>query len=231
MDKKKICRFILIVFILMGFTIGINGCGKNLDHIEEMQMNVEISGNSDNEKLFEDDAVQIEAIEADVREEEATGISDDIFYFSDDQYFPLFEGEWVAVEYVGATNDSQPTESYTEEYWANWEETINEIIKEYLGSEYRIEIDNMKYFRPITELGYIMENDDDLFFCTRFAHLDFPMTPPYIGACVYLLDTDENYHLIIDNNGTLLIQIKHTFFRLERKSETDFVQETENGES
>lgn len=231
MDKKKICRFILIVIILMGFTIGLNGCGENLDYTEKTQMNVEISGNLDNGKLSEDNVEQIEVIEFDVSEEEETGISDDIFYFSDEQYFPLFEGEWVAVEYVGTANDSQPTESYTVEYWANREETINEIIKEYLGSEYCIEIDNIKYFRPITELGYIMENDDDLFFCTRFAHLDFPMTPPYIGACVYLLDTDENYHLIIDDNGTLLIQIMNTFFRLERKSETDFVSETGNGES
>lgn len=215
----------------MGFIVAINGCGKNLRSIEEMQTEVEISDNSDNEKLSEDDVEQVEVIETDVREKEEIGISNDIFYFSDDQYFPVFEGEWIAVEYVGSANDSQPMESYTEEYWENREELINEMIEEYLGSEYQITIDNMKYFRPITELGYIMEDDEVLLFCTRFAHLDFPMTPPYIGATVYLLDKDESYHVILDDKGTLLIEIKYIFFRLERKSETNFVLETENGES
>lgn len=192
MNKTSIIFFIIVAMI---FPLGIGGCGENSDYDDEMQLDIVISDNLANEQIF----------------------GEDLFYLSGEQYFPYFEGNWVAVEYVGDANDSQPVESYTEEYWADQEERKNEIIEEYLGSEYCIETDNMKYFCPITELGYIMENDDDLFFCTRFAHLDFSMTPPYIGACVYLLDTNDSYYLILDDNGTLIIEIMNSYFRLEKK--------------
>lgn len=170
-------------------------------------------------KLSENIIIQSEATDIDSMEEIETEVSEDIFCLSGAEYFPKFEGEWIVAEYIGDANDSQPKENYTEEYYTRQEEITGKMIDEYLGNEYRIEIDNIKYFCPMTELGYILEDENDLFICTRFAHLNFPMTPPYVGVSVYFWDKDEDYNFIMDDNGILLIQIKYSFFKLERKSD------------
>lgn len=156
-------------------------------------------------------------------EENSEGLPEDMLAITmnreeDKAYFDMLEGEWVAVAYVGVGTEYHFEEAAEEGYQESREAYINEMIKEYAGSEYRIEADNLEYFRPIPDLGYTMEDDDELFLFTRFAHLEFEMTPPYIGVHISLKDKDESYNVIIDADGTVLIGIGVCFFRLERKS-------------
>ena len=54
MDKKKISRVILTVFMLVGFTIGISGCGEKPDSTEEMQVDAEDILEAAGDRVIED---------------------------------------------------------------------------------------------------------------------------------------------------------------------------------
>lgn len=133
-------------------------------------------------------------------------------------YFYLLEGEWVAAEYAGTIRDLHFEEAGEEAYQEELQEYTDEVIEKYLGSEYRVEMDNLLYFGPYTELSFILEDDDTLFNVTRFIAGEFiTITPPYIGLSAHLADKEEWYRFIIDADGTILIEIEYRFFRLEKK--------------
>ena len=133
-------------------------------------------------------------------------------------YFYLLEGEWVAAEYAGTIRDLHFEEAGEEAYQEKLQEYTDEVIEKYLGSEYRVEVDNLLYFGPYTDLSFILEDDDMLFNVTRFIAGEFiTITPPYIGLSAHLADKEEWYRFIIDADGTILIEIEYRFFRLEKK--------------
>lgn len=142
-------------------------------------------------------------------------ISDNIFHFKSEQYFPLLEGKWTVAEYVGVAQDSHCDEAWEESYQKELEARTKEIIEENLGREFHIEKDNVTYFGPIVDLTFVMEDEEQLFANTRFSHLEFPMTPPYIGLSVGFVGDLEYYDFIVDADGTILVEIESRFFRLE----------------
>ena len=143
---------------------------------------------------------------------------DKIFYWGTEEYFNLLEGEWVAMEYAGTIYESGFDEAYEEWYQEEMQEYTNEIIEKYLGSEYRIEINNLVYFTPYDDFDLILEDYEELFFVTRFIPGEFvTITPPFIGLSARLADKNESYGFIIDADGTVLIEIEYCFFRLERR--------------
>lgn len=156
-------------------------------------------------------------------------ISETVFWWGAEEYFHLLEGEWIAVEYAGLIRDSHFDEATEEGYQEKMQEYTDEVIEKYLGSEYCIEIDNLEYFGPCTDLCFIMEDDDELFNITRFIPGEFiTITPPYIGLSVQLTDKDESYQFIIDADGTVLIEIEYHFFRLEKKSDREDTEEADS---
>lgn len=169
-------------------------------------------------KLPETDGEAEEPSTAGLQEPETDGEAEKIFYWGAEEYFHLLEGEWVAMEYAGSISDYHFDEAREEWYQEKEQEHTNEIIEKYLGSEYRIEINNLVYFAPYTDLDLIMEDNEELFSVTRFIPGEFvTITPPYIGLSVQLVDNNERYWFIIDADGTVLIEIKYRFFRLERQ--------------
>lgn len=75
-------------------------------------------------------------------------------------YFDNLEGEWVIAEYVGAITDSHSEEMTEETYIEKQDEFTDDLIEEYLGSEFCVEKENVESWEPISELGYMMEDDD-----------------------------------------------------------------------
>lgn len=146
---------------------------------------------------------------------------DGIFYGSSQEYFDLLEGEWRAVEYAGAITDSHCDEMATEEYWKKSQEYTDEVIEENLDREFNISRENLEYFGPYSDWGCSIEDNEILFFVTRFnpgVGENISLTPPYIGLDAQLADTGEDYGFIIDAEGTVLIEIDYRFFRMERSN-------------
>lgn len=149
---------------------------------------------------------------------ETDGEAEKIFYWGAEEYFHLLEGKWVMMEYAGSISEYGFDEASEEWYQEKVKEHTNEIIEKYLESEYRIEINNLVYLAPYTDLDLIMEDNEELFSVTRFIPGEFvTLTPPYIGLSAQLVDNNERYWFIIDADGTVLIEIKYRFFRLERQ--------------
>lgn len=208
MDKRKIYNTILSCFLLV-FIINISGCIESRNSSQANEINMD-TGNLDREILTTE-----ENIENSTEKE----FSDDIFYWGAEEYFYLLEGEWVATEYVGLIRDSHFDEASREGCQEGVQKHTNEIIEKYLGSEYYIEISNLEYFGPYVDLTFIMEDDQELLNITRFVPGEFiALTPPYVGLSTQLADKSERYQFIIDADGTVLIEIEHRFFRLEKKS-------------
>lgn len=197
---------LLVGFLLLVLVSNVSGCGRVED-----------------EPPADTGDVSSESSQSDNETEET------IFHWGTEEYFYLLEGEWTAVEYVGTAREYHFDEATAEGYQEQMQENTDIIIEEYLGSEYCIEIDNLKYFGPYTDLDIIMEDADDLFLFTRFVPGEFiTLTPPYIGLTLEFADEDGvYYHFIIDADGTVLIDLKNRFFRLERKSDEEAAGEAD----
>lgn len=206
---KKIKNTMILICLLLVFMIPVSGCTKSKDLSQVNEMGTD-TGNFDREILKTEENMEN-------RTEEA--FSDDIFYWGAEEYFYLLEGEWVATEYVGLIRDSHFDEASEEAYQEEVQDHTNEVIETYLGSEYDIEISNLKYLGPYVDLTFIMEDDQELLNITRFIPGDeLALTPAYIGLSAQLADKPERYQFIIDAEGIVLIEIDHRFFKLEKKS-------------
>lgn len=214
MDKRKLCDYVIIGFLLLIFTGGVSGCGESK---KEPQADKGSMNSESGEGRMETESSAFFETETDAEKKTEEEFSDEIFYWGAEEYFNSLEGEWVAMEYAGSISDYHFDEAREEWYQEKEQEYTNEIIEKYLGSEYRIEINNLVYFAPYTDLDLIMEDNEELFSVTRFIPGEFvTITPPYIGLSAQLVDNNERYRFIIDADGTVLIEIEYCFFRLER---------------
>lgn len=146
-------------------------------------------------------------------------ITDAVFYWESEKYFYLIEGEWIAEEYAGSIRDNHFDEAREEWYQEEMQEYTDGVIEKYLGSEWCIEINNLEYLGPYVDLKFIMEDNSELFNIARLIpEENITINPPYIGLSAQLKDKDERYRFIIDTDGTVLIELENSFFRLEKKS-------------
>lgn len=211
MNDRKIYDFLLCLLFLI-FLCNLSGCREGK---EESQANM---SDKSNKRIMETEISVISEIETDIKKLPQKEVSGDIFYWGAEEYFHLFEGEWIATEYVGSISDYHFDETRDEKYQEKMQEYVSVVTEKYLESEYCVDINNLVYFGPYVDLDFVMENNDDLFFVTRFIPGEFiTITPPYIGVSVYLADKDKTYQFIIDSKGTVLIEIDYCFFRLDRK--------------
>lgn len=132
---KKIKNTMILICLLLVFMIPVSGCTKSKDLSQVNEMGTD-TGNFDREILKTEENMENCTEEA---------FSDDVFYWGAEEYFYLLEGEWVATEYVGLIRDSHFDEASEEAYQEEVQDHTNEVIETYLGSEYDIEISNLKY--------------------------------------------------------------------------------------
>lgn len=204
---------LLIVFLLLVCAGSVNGCGKSKN---ELQSDAVCTKREPDKESMESESLVLPKIDSENTAEKE--FQDDIFYWGTEEYFYLLEGEWVAAEYAGEIRDYSFDEAWEEGYEEEIQKYTDAAIEKYLGSEYRVEMDNLLYFGPYADLSIILEDNDRLFDITRFIPGEFiTMTPPYIVLSAYLADKEEWYQFIIDADGTALIEIEYHFFRLERK--------------
>ena len=213
--------------MIFGIMSSISGCEDNM---KESSSNTERMITDElTEKAKEDvteaatEKTSVTSSDTENSDEETTveATTDGIFYWSSEDYFYLLEGRWKAVEYAGAPNDSHDP-STEEDFWEKKQEYTNEVIEENLGREFNITRNNLEYFGPYSELGCLMEDNEILFFVSRFrpgVQENILLTAPYIGLSVRLADEEEEYWFIIDAEGTVLVEIDHRFFKLERIEE------------
>ncbi len=225
MGKRKLYQYLLICLMIIGIMSNISGCG---DGKKDMPADMEQMADDSTETVIKDvtedmsETVSGASSETGTADDETT--TDGIFRLSSEKYFYLLEGKWRAVEYAGVITDSHCEEMQMEEYWEEKQKYTNEVIEENLGSEYNITRDNLEYFGPFSDLNYVMEDNAELKFNTRFipggeGGENISLTPPYLGLSAELTDKGEYYHFIIDAEGTVLIEINYRFFRLERIEE------------
>lgn len=194
---------IYIVFILLVFVGNISGCGKS-DNVSQANTN----------KLDR----EISVIESDDENSTEKEFTNDIFYWESEKYFYLIAGEWIAEEYAGSIRDNHFDEAKEEWYQEEMQEYTDGVIEKYLGSEWCIEINNLEYLGPYVDLKFIMEDNSELFNIARLnPEENITINPPYIGLSAQLKGKDERYRFIIDTDGTVLIEIEHCFFKLEKK--------------
>ena len=159
---------------------------------------------------------EVEETEDLVDETAATDVNK-INWEEGEPYYYMLEGEWAITEYAGMISDYGFDEANEEGYMESEQEYTNGIINENMNREFRIEMDNLETIAPVDDWYYVMEDDEALFNVTRFAHLDYEMTSPYIGVYLIFKDEDAGYDFIIDSTGIVLVEIDYRFFRLERK--------------
>lgn len=123
------------------------------------------------------------------------------------------------MEYAGIISDYHFDEAYEEGFMEEEQRFVEEVTAECMGSEFRIEIDNLEFFGPWDDYRYVMEDDSALAAVTLFYHKEIKMTPPYICISIKLKDKEDWYNLLADADGTVLVEIKGCFFRLEKKEE------------
>lgn len=216
---RKTNVFLIISFLLLVSAWNMSGCAKNK---EEPQADTERVNCKLKREMTETESSEVPETENDIDKQEEKEFPDDIFYWGAEEYFYLLEGEWVAAEYAGTITETGFDEVWEEWYQEEQQKYTDEVIEKYLGSEYRVELDNLLCFAPYSDLALILEDDGELFSVTRFIPREFiTMTPPYIALSAQLVDNDEEYQFIIDADGTVLIEIKYHFFRLERKEGQD----------
>ncbi|MBD5534981.1 MAG: hypothetical protein HDQ99_04900 [Lachnospiraceae bacterium] len=219
MKKRKTNVFLMISFLMLVSAGNMSGCAKSK---EEPQADTESVSSELKREMTETESSEVPETENDIDKQEEKEFPDDIFYWGAEEYFYLLEGEWVAAEYAGTITETGFDEVWEEWYQEEMQKYDDEVIERYLGSEYRVEMDNLLSFAPYADLCFILEDDGELFSVTRFIPREFiTITPPYIALSARLADKDEKYWFIIDADGTVLIEIEYHFFRLERKEGQD----------
>ena len=231
MKKRKTNVFLMISFLLLVSAGNMSGCAKSEEEPQSdtesvsSELKREMTETESSElpetespEVLEAESSEVPETENDIDKQEEKEFPDDIFYWGAEEYFYLLEGEWVAAEYAGTITETGFDEVWEEWYQEEMKKYDDEVIEKYLGSEYRVEMDNLLSFAPYSDLDLILEDGDELFNITRFIPGEFiTITPPYIALSARLADKDEEYWFIIDADDTVLIEIEYHFFRLEKK--------------
>lgn len=207
MNKNKdyfINIFILLPVIITGSVLLLSGCG-------------------DNEKIVEITTEGAASVEENSIIEEGEEIDEN------SSYLELITGGWLVSEYVGTIQDLHFEEAGTDDYQEKEDEYVQEVVDKNIGETIRIEHEDLDFYGPITELGYVIQDDEDLFTQTRFIPREIEMSPPYIGVRIWYKDKEEDYNFIISDDGVVLLEVEYCFFRLERIDDKIVNHDLQNG--
>lgn len=95
-------------------------------------------------------------------------------------------------------------------------EWTEEVTAECMGTEFILTNENVECYKAWDNYRYITEDDCYLFYVTRFTPEQTDRKTPYMGVYIKLKDKDDWYNFIVDIYGTVWVEMKGCFFRLER---------------
>ncbi|GLC80566.1 hypothetical protein LBYZC6_26800 [Lacrimispora brassicae] len=129
--------------------------------------------------------------------------------------FLAVTGDWKVTEYLGEGVEYHEVEVKTDAQQIEHDKIILETKERYLDKILVIDKKNVVSFFPPTELGYYCSDWNELFEIYRQSpYVLSDIFPPFLCVSFQLKGNDDYLDIIMDNNGTTILVVKGSFFRL-----------------